>query len=55
MLTHAVFQIALKNDVDYPAVLGMLKEARNQGLTTPVLLMGWLESCLSACKLTPAL
>jgi tryptophan synthase len=33
-------QIALKNNVDYPTVLGQLREARAKGLTVPVLLMG---------------
>lgn len=34
------FQIALKNNIDYPTVLGQLREARKLGLTAPVLLMG---------------
>lgn len=34
------YQIALKNDIDYPIVLGQLREARSKGLTVPVLLMG---------------
>jgi len=33
--------VALQNDVDYAAVLGMLKDARSRGLTIPVLLMGY--------------
>ncbi|KAG5645056.1 bifunctional tryptophan synthase trp1 [Asterophora parasitica] len=32
--------VALKHDVEYTTVLGILKEARNQGLTVPVILMG---------------
>lgn len=39
-LCSHVVQIALKNNVDYPMVLGMLREARSRGLTAPVLLMG---------------
>ena len=38
MLTFV--QAALKNNVDYPTVLGFLRDARQKGLTVPVLLMG---------------
>ena len=37
-------QVALKNNVDYVQCLGMVREARSKGLTTPVLLMGELAS-----------
>ena len=33
-------QIAIENGVDYPDVLEYVREARRQGLKTPVLLMG---------------
>lgn len=33
-------QIAVNNDVNYATVLGQLSEARAQGLTAPVILMG---------------
>lgn len=33
-------QIALQQDVQLPHVFGMIREARKQGLKTPVLLMG---------------
>ncbi|PPQ64089.1 hypothetical protein CVT24_008906 [Panaeolus cyanescens] len=39
--------IALKNDIDYITVLGQLKEARNQGLTAPVLLMGYYNPLIA--------
>jgi tryptophan synthase len=32
--------VALNNDMDYATVLGLVREARLQGLTAPVLLMG---------------
>ena len=35
-----LFKIALKNDVDYATVLRILTQARQQGLTAPVILMG---------------
>jgi tryptophan synthase len=38
-----VKQVALKNDIEYATVLGMLREARSQGLKAPVLLMGVLH------------
>ncbi|KAK7054636.1 bifunctional tryptophan synthase trp1 [Paramarasmius palmivorus] len=39
--------IALKNDIDYPTVLGQLREARSKGLTAPVLLMGYYNPILA--------
>ena len=33
-------QIALTHDIDYATVLGQLREARKNGLTVPVVLMG---------------
>lgn len=39
--------IALEHDVDYVTVLGMLKDARKQGLTIPVLLMGYYNPLLA--------
>lgn len=39
--------IALKNGIDYVTVLGQLREARNQGLTAPVLLMGYYNPLLA--------
>jgi hypothetical protein len=39
-------QVALKNDIEYATVLGMLREARSQGLKAPVLLMGMLYPSL---------
>ncbi|KAF9014046.1 bifunctional tryptophan synthase TRP1 [Cyathus striatus] len=39
--------VALNNDIDYATVLGQLREARNQGLTTPVLLMGYYNPLLA--------
>lgn len=35
-----VCQIAVHNAIDYATVLGQVREARQQGLTIPVLLMG---------------
>ncbi|KAG6889826.1 bifunctional tryptophan synthase trp1 [Termitomyces sp. Mi166 len=46
--------IALRNNVDLSATLGLLKKSRNQGLTVPVVLMGWFTCNPSAVKiLTP--
>ncbi|KAK7037939.1 tryptophan synthase [Favolaschia claudopus] len=39
--------IALKNNIDYATVLGQLREARRQGLTAPVLLMGYYNPLLA--------
>ncbi|KAK7693804.1 bifunctional tryptophan synthase trp1 [Cerrena zonata] len=39
--------IALKNNVDYPTTLGLLREARSKGLTTPVVLMGYYNPLLA--------
>ncbi|KAG2020056.1 tryptophan synthetase [Coprinopsis cinerea AmutBmut pab1-1] len=39
--------VALKNDIDYPTVLGQIREARQQGLTAPVLLMGYYNPMLA--------
>ncbi|KAF6763968.1 tryptophan synthetase [Ephemerocybe angulata] len=39
--------IALQNGIDYTTVLEQLKEARKQGLTTPVLLMGYYNPMLA--------
>ncbi|KAG1756395.1 tryptophan synthase beta subunit-like PLP-dependent enzyme [Suillus paluster] len=39
--------VALKNDIEYATVLGMLREARGQGLTAPVLLMGYYNPMLA--------
>jgi len=41
-------QVALKNDIEYATVLGMVREARSQGLKTPILLMGALHRSLGA-------
>ncbi len=38
-LDHAA-QVALQFNVDYAMCLGMVREARNRGLTAPVILMG---------------
>ncbi|THU82881.1 bifunctional tryptophan synthase TRP1 [Dendrothele bispora CBS 962.96] len=38
---------ALKNDIEYATVLGQLREARSQGLTIPVLLMGYYNPILA--------
>ena len=40
-------QIALKNGIDYATVLGQLREARNKGLTVPILLMGIISEAMS--------
>lgn len=40
LLGIQVCQIAVHNDIDYATVLGQVREARQQGLTIPVLLMG---------------
>jgi tryptophan synthase len=39
-------QVALKNDIEYATVLGMVREARSQGLKAPLLLMGVLHICI---------
>ncbi|KAG2116602.1 tryptophan synthase beta subunit-like PLP-dependent enzyme [Suillus discolor] len=39
--------VALKNDIEYVTVLGMLREARSQGLKAPVLLMGYYNPMLA--------
>ncbi|KAF9469279.1 bifunctional tryptophan synthase TRP1 [Collybia nuda] len=39
--------VALKNDIDYITVLGLLREARSQGLTAPVVLMGYYNPLLA--------
>ncbi|KZT58997.1 bifunctional tryptophan synthase TRP1 [Calocera cornea HHB12733] len=39
--------VALAFEVSYAHVLGMLRDARNKGLTTPVLLMGYYNPLLS--------
>ncbi|TFK42355.1 bifunctional tryptophan synthase TRP1 [Crucibulum laeve] len=39
--------VALSNDIDYVTVLGQLREARSQGLTAPVLLMGYYNPLLA--------
>jgi tryptophan synthase len=39
--------VALKNDIEYATVLGMLREARIQGLKAPVLLMGYYNPMLA--------
>ena len=38
-LDHAA-KVALQFNVDYATCLGMVREARNRGLTAPVILMG---------------
>ena len=42
--TYEIFdhgaKVALQFNVDYPTCLGMVREARNRGLTAPVILMG---------------
>ncbi|TFK54702.1 bifunctional tryptophan synthase TRP1 [Heliocybe sulcata] len=45
--TNILSQVALKNDTDYATVLGMLREARNKGLTVPVMLMGYYNPLLA--------
>ena len=37
-----IIKIALQHDVQYPNCLGIIRDARSKGLTTPVLLMGKL-------------
>ncbi|KAI0053865.1 bifunctional tryptophan synthase TRP1 [Auriscalpium vulgare] len=39
--------VALDNGVDYAACLGMVRDARNKGLTAPVLLMGYYNPLLA--------
>ncbi|CDO77645.1 hypothetical protein BN946_scf184963.g2 [Trametes cinnabarina] len=39
--------VALQQNVDYVQCLGMLREARSKGLTTPVLLMGYYNPILA--------
>ncbi|KAI0078203.1 bifunctional tryptophan synthase TRP1 [Panus rudis PR-1116 ss-1] len=39
--------IALKNGVSYVSTLGLLREARRQGLTAPVILMGYYNPLLA--------
>ncbi|KAI0797566.1 bifunctional tryptophan synthase TRP1 [Abortiporus biennis] len=39
--------IAVNNGVDYGTCLGLIREARNQGLTAPVLLMGYYNPMLA--------
>ncbi|KZO95889.1 bifunctional tryptophan synthase TRP1 [Calocera viscosa TUFC12733] len=39
--------LALQHEVSYAHVLGMLRDARNKGLKTPVLLMGYYNPLLS--------
>ncbi|KAG6855954.1 bifunctional tryptophan synthase trp1 [Tephrocybe sp. NHM501043] len=39
--------IALRNDIDYTTTLGLIKEARVQGLTTPIILMGYYNPLLA--------
>ncbi|KAF8891219.1 bifunctional tryptophan synthase TRP1 [Infundibulicybe gibba] len=39
--------VALKNNIDYITVLGQLKQARDKGLTAPVLLMGYYNPMLA--------
>ncbi|KAF5381055.1 hypothetical protein D9615_004157 [Tricholomella constricta] len=39
--------VALKHNVEYTTVLGLLREARNQGLTVPVILMGYYNPILA--------
>lgn len=39
--------VALKNDIEYVTVLGMVREARSQGLKAPVLLMGYYNPMLA--------
>jgi tryptophan synthase len=49
--TH-IKQAALEHGVEYPVVLGLVREARAKGLKTPVLLMGMLHDSLTGCLLT---
>ncbi|KZT71419.1 tryptophan synthase [Daedalea quercina L-15889] len=39
--------VALEHDVQYPHCLGIVREARNKGLTVPVLLMGYYNPLLA--------
>ncbi|KAH9950251.1 tryptophan synthetase [Amylocystis lapponica] len=39
--------VALDNDVQYPVCLGLLREARQKGVTAPVLLMGYYNPLLA--------
>ncbi|KAF9007422.1 bifunctional tryptophan synthase TRP1 [Cyathus striatus] len=39
--------VAINNDIDYATVLGQLREARNQGLAAPVILMGYYNPLLA--------
>ncbi|PIL24494.1 hypothetical protein GSI_14249 [Ganoderma sinense ZZ0214-1] len=39
--------IALNNNIDYAQCLGMVRDARNKGLTVPVLLMGYYNPMLA--------
>ena len=40
-------QVALNNSMNYEIVLSQLREARNKGLTVPVVLMGkWFQLIL---------
>ncbi|KAI9571447.1 tryptophan synthase beta subunit-like PLP-dependent enzyme [Boletus coccyginus] len=39
--------IAVHNDIDYATVLGQVREARQQGLTIPVLLMGYYNPMIA--------
>ena len=48
-----VCQIAVNNAIDYATVLGQVREARQQGLTVPVLLMGELPLLQRIALLNP--
>ncbi|KAI0273426.1 bifunctional tryptophan synthase TRP1 [Gloeopeniophorella convolvens] len=39
--------VALQHDVDYATCLGMVREARSKGLTTPIILMGYYNPLLA--------
>ncbi|KIJ69085.1 hypothetical protein HYDPIDRAFT_105659 [Hydnomerulius pinastri MD-312] len=39
--------IAVQNDINYATVLGQVREARNKGLTVPLLLMGYYNPMLA--------
>ncbi|KAG9318582.1 tryptophan synthase alpha chain-domain-containing protein [Chiua virens] len=39
--------IAVHNDIDYATVLGQVKEARKNGLTIPLLLMGYYNPMIA--------
>ncbi|OAX42022.1 tryptophan synthase, partial [Rhizopogon vinicolor AM-OR11-026] len=39
--------VALKNDIEYATVLGMVREARSKGLKAPILLMGYYNPMLA--------